>query len=335
MLLLALGTAALVTSVCIAVTVGSAQIGMIEVYNSITWHLGFPVDPLPPLRDSIIWDSRVPRVLLAALVGAGLAMTGAVLQSATRNPLADPYLLGISSGASVGAVAVMVLGIGASFGATALTGGAFIGALIAFAAVLVLTGPQLDSSTRLILAGVAVSQLFSSITSFTVMVGGDADKTRGVLFWLLGSLAGASWSSVYICAVVVAGTLICLCRASAVMDALAFSFDTANSLGIRVRRTQLLLFSLTSLTTATLVAFSGAIGFVGLLIPHAVRMLSFRQHRFLIPLSAIAGSVFLIWAETIARTAFSPQEIPVGVVTAIVGVPVFAIIMRHRPGVAS
>jgi iron complex transport system permease protein len=327
-----IGTVLSVFSVAAATTIGPAPLGLDEVFLSIAGHLGLPVESLPALRDSIVWDVRAPRVLLAAIVGAGLAVAGAVLQSATRNPLADPYLLGISSGASVGAVAVLVLGLGAGLGAAALTGGAFVAGMAAFLLVLALAGADLSSSARLVLAGVAVSQLFSSLTSLILMVGSDADKTRGVLFWLLGSLAGASWSSVVVCAaVVIAGTACCWGLASS-LDALAFGTDTAASLGISVRRTQLAVFVVTALMTAALVAASGAIGFVGLLVPHAVRLLGFARHRHLIPLSALAGAVFLVWVEALARTAFAPQEVPVGVVTALIGVPVFAAILRSRRG---
>lgn len=327
------GIVLVLASIVGATTLGPAALGADEVFRSIAVHLGLPADPLPALRDAIVWDTRAPRVLLAAIVGAGLAVAGAVLQSATRNPLADPYLLGISSGASVGAVGVMVLGVGAGLGAAALTGGAFIAGMAAFVLVLALAGPDLGGTARLVLAGVAVSELFSSLTSLVIMIGSDADKTRGVLFWLLGSLAGANWTSVVVCALVVAAGTICCWALASSLDALAFGIDTAASLGITVRRTQLAVYVVTALMTAALVASSGAIGFVGLLVPHAVRLLGFTRHRHLVPLSALAGAVFLVWVEALARTTFAPQEVPVGVVTALIGVPVFAVILRSRRGV--
>ncbi|GIF74653.1 FecCD family ABC transporter permease [Asanoa siamensis] len=319
----------LLVSVAAAVTVGSADLSIGDVLRAVGTHLGLPVRPLPPLADSIVWDLRLPRVLLAALVGAGLAVCGAVLQALTRNPLADPYLLGVSAGASTGAVAVLVLGIG---GGISLATGAFLGSALAFGAVLLLAGRRAAEPTRIVLAGVAVSQLFSALTSLIVISDAASRDTRSVTFWLLGSLTAASWPAVALCAVVAGAGLVLCWAAATALDAFAFGTDVARSLGFSAARTRLVLFALTALVAATLAAASGAIGFVGLTVPHAVRFLTGAGHRVLLPASALAGAIFLIWADTAARTVFAPQELPVGVLTALLGVPVFAVVMRRRSG---
>lgn len=327
---LVVGTAALGLSALVAVTIGAADLTPREVAGSVAAHLGLGTSPLRPLPDSVVWSLRLPRVLLAAAVGAALALCGCVLQALTRNALADPYLLGISSGASTGAVAVVVLGVGT--GAVGLAGGAFAGGLLAFALVMALatSGRAASASTtRVVLTGVAVGQLFSALTSLTVLAAGDAESLRGLTYWLLGSLTGARWASVGMTtAVVVLGAAVCFSRASA-LDALAFGVDAAAALGVSVGRTRVLLLVTTALVTAAAVAASGAIGFVGLVLPHVVRRLVGTDHQRLLPASALAGAVFLVWADALARTVLAPQEIPVGVVTALVGVPVFLVVVRR------
>ncbi|MFF4484675.1 FecCD family ABC transporter permease [Streptomyces sp. NPDC021218] len=313
-------------SALVAVGTGSADIPPLDVARTIGTHFGAPWEPLPPLRDSIVWNLRLPRVLLAALVGAGLAVCGTVLQAVTRNPLADPYLLGVSAGASTGAVLVLVLG----FGALGLPVGAFTGAMAAFGCVLLLLGRSLGSATKVVLSGVVASQLFSALTSLVVVRSGDAERTRAVTFWLLGSLASADWTSVSVCtATTTAGLLVCLLYARH-LDALAFGRETASTLGFSPHRTEMLLYGTTAVVTGALVAASGAIGFVGLLVPHAARMLAGATHRVLLPSSALLGAVFLIWADTAARSLFGAQELPVGVLTALLGVPAFAALLRRR-----
>ncbi|MEV4285626.1 iron chelate uptake ABC transporter family permease subunit [Nonomuraea bangladeshensis] len=322
------GLLLLLLSIAAASVVGAAGLSPADVLRTVAAHAGLPVRPLAPLDDGIVWELRLPRVLLAALVGAGLSVCGAVLQALTRNPLADPYLLGISSGASTGAVAVLVLGLGT--GAAALSAGAFGGSALAFCCVLAMIGRRFGGTVRVVLAGVVVSQLFSALTSLTVIWAADAQSTRGVTFWLLGSLASASWTSVALCAVVAASGMTACWAAASALDAFAFGREAAASLGVAPVRTELILFTVTALTTAVLVAASGAIGFVGLIVPHAVRALTGGRHRALLPACALYGGVFLLAADTVARTAFAPREIPVGVLTALIGVPAFALVMRRR-----
>jgi iron complex transport system permease protein len=309
-------------------TTRRAAIVSTRALAGIAGRLGLGDAGVSRIQDGIVWELRLPRTLLAAAVGAGLAICGAIMQSLTRNPLADPYVLGISSGASTGAVVVLILGVGS--GTAALSTGAFCGALVAFGLVLLLAGGAGDRPDRIVLAGVAGTQLFSALTSFIVIWEGDAQQTRGVLYWLLGSLGAARWSDVVLCASVCAvGLVVCLLSASA-LDAFAFGSDAAASLGVSVLRIRTVLLVVTALVTATLVAAAGAIGFIGLVLPHAARLLVGSGHRRLLPVTALLGAVFVVWVDTAARTLFDPQELPVGVVTALIGVPVFAALLHHR-----
>ncbi|MFI1142662.1 FecCD family ABC transporter permease [Streptomyces sp. NPDC020780] len=321
------GVVLLLLSVAAAVTVGPARISVPDVWSAVAAHLGAGDSRLSPIRDGIIWNLRMPRTLLAAVCGAGLAVCGTVMQSLLRNPLADPFVLGVSSGASTGAVAVVVLGAGG--GAVSVQAGAFAGALCSFALVLLLSHSLGGTTDRVVLAGVAAMQLFSALTSFVVMTAADAEQTRGVLFWLLGSLSGVGWSDVWACSAVLAVTLLVCLGHARTLDAFAFGQDAAAALGVRVTRTRVLLLCTTALLTAALVSSAGAIGFVGLVLPHAARALTGSGHRRLLPVTALAGAVFLVWVDTLARTVLDPQEVPVGVVTALIGVPAFVLVL-HR-----
>lgn len=332
----AVAAAALLVSVTFAVTLGPADLAPLDVWRSVADHLAAlggssPGEPaLGVLRDGIVWDLRLPRVLTAAAVGAGLAIAGAVMQGLTRNPLADPYLLGLSSGASLGAVAVLVLGVG-----VLLPVAAFVGAVVAMGAALGLAG-SLGRITpaRTVLAGLAVAQLCAAGTSFVIFWSATGDSYREILSWLMGSLAGARWPAVAIAAgaVVVLGTGLAL--QGRTLDAFAFGDTAAAALGIDVQRTRWLMLTVVALLTGALVAVSGSIGFVGLILPHGVRLLVGSSHRRLLPLSALTGATFLVWADTAARTVFEPRELPVGIVTAFLGAPVFALLLWQRRSAA-
>ncbi len=318
--------ALLLASIVLAVTIGPAGLSPAEVWGSILRHLGVGgggTPTLTPLRDGIVWELRMPRVLTAAAVGAGLALCGTVMQALMRNPLADPYLLGLSSGASFGAVLVIVLGA-----AIALPFAAFLGALVALAATLLLSGAAGTlAPARTILAGLAVSAIFGALTSLVIFWSSTGDSYREILNWLLGSLAGARWPAVAIAGVAVLLIGIPLLFSGTVLDAFAFGDTAASALGINVNVVRWVLLAAAALLTGALVAVSGAIGFIGLVLPHAVRLLTGPTNRSLLPLSALAGATFLIWADTGARTLFDPRELPVGIITALIGGPVFALIM--------
>ncbi|KJF21115.1 UNVERIFIED_ORG: iron complex transport system permease protein [Nocardia globerula] len=324
-MLFLIGLVVLGFSIALAITIGPANLSVRDVYAVVLEHWGVGSSGVSRIKDGIVWELRLPRTLLAAVCGAGLALCGVIMQSLLRNPLADPFVLGISSGASTGAVMIAVLGIGG--GVISLSAGAFAGAVVSFGLVMLLAAGAGGGTSRVVLAGVAGTQLFSALTSFIVISSADAEQTRGVLFWLLGSLAGAGWTDVVLCGAVVAvGILVCLAQAPA-LDAFTFGNNAAATLGIPVQRVRLLLLTITALITAALVSAAGAIGFVGLVLPHAARFLVGSRHSRLLPATALIGAIFMVWVDAIARTAFAPQEIPVGVVTALIGVPAFAVIL--------
>lgn len=318
----------LIASATLAVTFGPADITPTEVWATILHHLGLvPESPVSRLRDAIVWDLRLPRVIAAMGVGAGLALAGVVMQALTRNPLADPYLLGLSSGAALGAVALVVLGF-----ALLVPVGAFLGALGALALAL-LIAHLLGGATpvRAILAGISISALASAATSFIIFWSATGDSYREILAWLMGSLSGSGWLDA---GMVVASLVLCapvMLVSARGLDAFAFGEKSAASLGIDVARLRWVLLSASALLTGVMVAIGGAIGFVGLVVPHAVRLTVGSRHGRLLPLSMLVGAIFMLWADTMARSLFDPRELPVGIVTALVGAPAFLLIlMRFR-----
>ena len=325
---------ALIASVAVAVTIGPADIGLADVWNVLAYNLNLSDSAPDRIVNAMVWNGRLPRVLTAAAVGAGLALGGAVMQSVTRNPLADPFLLGLSSGASLGAASVLVLGVTAFGAVVSLPLAAFAGSLLALAATLALAagitrgaGP---TPTRTLLAGLAVGQLAAAATSFVIFWSARGDQAREVLAWLMGSIAGATWASVLIAggALLLFGSALIASANS--LDAFAFGDTAAAALGLNVARTRWLMLVGVALMTGALVSQSGSIGFVGLILPHAVRLLIGVRHRAVLPLAALTGATFLIWADTLARTVFAPRELPVGILTAAIGAPVFAAILRRN-----
>jgi iron complex transport system permease protein len=316
----------LAASITFAITFGPADITAGDVWASVLHHVGVGTSPLSPLRDGIVWELRMPRVLTSAAVGAGLAIAGAVMQALTRNSLADPYLLGLSSGASLGAVCVLLLGVG-----ILLPAAAFLGALVGLVLTLLIgsAGGGLTPS-RTVLAGVAVSSLGAALTSFIIFWTATGDSYREILNWLLGSLAGADWPSAMISVGALAAVGIPIIAAGRSLDAFAFGDTAAAALGISVNRTRWLLLVGTALLTGAMVSVSGSIGFVGLVLPHAVRLVVGSRHRVLLPLSALLGAIFLIWSDTIARTLFDPRELPVGIITAVIGGPLFVLLLTRK-----
>ncbi|QCC76425.1 putative F420-0 ABC transporter permease subunit [Nocardioides daphniae] len=317
---------ALVTSIGVAVTIGPADLAVAEVWQVVGAKVGLVDSDVSLIRTGIVWELRLPRVLTAAAVGGGLALAGAVMQALTRNPLADPYLLGLSSGASTGAVLVLLLGV-----AAALPVAAFAGALAALVVTLLARSLGEITPSRTVLAGLAVSSFAGAVTSLLIFWNARGDSFRQVLNWILGSLAGADWSSVALTWVVLAVVGIPLALRGRVLDAFAFGDTAAAALGVDVGRTRWVLLVATALLTGAMVAVSGSIGFVGLVLPNAVRLVVGFDHRRLLPLTVLLGAVFMVWVDTAARTLFDPREIPVGIITVLVGAPVFVLVLlRHR-----
>ncbi|NNU64647.1 MULTISPECIES: FecCD family ABC transporter permease [Rhizobium] len=333
--LAALTTAALLLlglMVSLAVSIGEIAIPLATTAEAISNRLFGTDFELSRIHQGIVWDYRLSRALVAASAGASLSLSGAILQALLRNPLAEPYVLGISAGASTGAVCVMILGFG--YGVLGLSSGAFIGAVIAFLLVGILATGAGGTGERIILCGVAGSQLFNALTSYIVTTSANAEQARGILFWLLGSLSGVRWPDVYLSVpIALAGFVICMAHVRA-LDAFAFGTDAAASLGIAVRRVQIVLFAMTAAMTASVVSMVGSIGFVGLVIPHAARFLVGPAHRRLLPATALGGAIYMVGADIISRIIIPQQILPIGVVTALFGAPAFAVILYRVRGKA-
>ncbi|MGN2640203.1 FecCD family ABC transporter permease [Nocardia takedensis] len=320
----------------IVVAIGTGPVGVAPgtVARIVGHHtVGFPVArDWTAAQDSIVWLVRVPRVLLGALVGAALAVSGAVLQTIVRNVLADPHILGVTSGASTGAAAYLLFGVTAAVTATALAASAFAGALAATALLyLVARINGQMTSLRLLLGGVTIGYIGSAATSFLIFASDTPEGARTVLFWLLGSLASAAWTSVATTAAAVGACLLALFLLATRLDALAIGDDTARTLGLRPERLRMLALAVVALCVGAVVAVAGAIGFVGLIVPHVARLCVGGAHRRLLPVSALLGALFLVAADVVARIAFVPRELPLGIVTAVVGAPLLLLLIRRFP----
>ncbi len=283
-----------------------------------------------PSEDAVIWQVRLPRVLLGCVVGAILGSAGLAMQAMVRNPLAEPHLLGVTAGASTGAAAAILFGIGAAFAGNSTAAMAFLGALAAMVLILVLARTDRGSSpTRLLLAGVAVGYLLSALTSLLILLASSNEGARAVLFWLLGSLAQAKWATlpaVTVAAIVGIGALF-LCRRR--LDVVSVSDELARSVGVHPDRTRFILVVVVALCIGAAVAVSGGIGFVGLVVPHIARRFVGSAHRFALPAAALLGAVLLVWADVAARLVLDPRELPIGVVTGLIGAPVLIVLVRR------
>ncbi len=317
----------LCAALAVAASVGETAIPVQTVMDTIAnhvWHAGRDVDPIDA---GIVWNYRLSRAVVAASCGAALALSGVVLQALLRNALADPYLLGISAGASTGAVSVAILGLGA--GMLGLSLGAFIGSVLAFAFVTLLSLQAGRGTGAIILAGIAGAQLFNAMTAFIVTKSASAEEARGIMFWLLGNLSGVRWPDVWLALpMALIGLVVCLWHARA-LDAFTFGQESAASLGVPVRRVYILLIGVSALMTAVMVSIVGSIGFVGLVIPHAVRFFVGTRHGMLLPLSGLIGALFLVGADVLSRVIIPGQVLPIGVITALIGAPAFALILCH------
>lgn len=316
------------SAVC-ALAFGSEMLPVSTVVDVVHSRFGGP--PVTRSELAIVWGIRAPRVLLGLAVGAGLAVAGVVVQTLVRNALADPHLLGVSSGASVGATAVITTGLFAGAGVWALSLGAMIGAL--GAAILVFTIATLQGGItplRLVLTGTVTASALSAIASFLVLRTNDSQAAQSVLFWLLGSLAGASWDKLWAPVIVVFLLTAAVFALHGWLDALAAGPDVAASLGIPIRTLRNVLFGVLAALVGTMVAVSGAIAFVGLVIPHVTRMLVGARHRVVLPAAALIGASFLVWVDVVARTSLRPTEIPLSVVTGVIGAPLFLLLLGRR-----
>ncbi|MEU5422803.1 iron ABC transporter permease [Streptomyces sp. NPDC020667] len=330
-LLAGLGAALLVSLVC-AVGLGAAGVSWGETFRFLRAGLtGGTITQDEVSAYTIVWELRFPRALLAAVVGAGLSSVGVAVQAMVRNALADPFVLGISSGAAVGANAVLLFGALGSLGVWALSSAAFASALAAMLLVyLAARTPQGLTPLRLVLTGSAMYYGFSAVTTLMVFSADRGEAARSAMMWLLGSLAGATWASVPTAAAVVLAGLGYLLWTARGLNALAMGDETAAALGVDPDRLRRKLFVVAAAVTGAVVAVSGAIGFVGLMVPHITRMLVGADHRRVLAAAPLLGAVLLVWVDIVSRLLLAPVELPVGVITAIIGVPCFVLLMRRR-----
>jgi iron complex transport system permease protein len=321
--------------VAIATTIGSVKVPFLTTFRILLSQLPF-IDITPgwvPATETIILDIRLPRIILAGLVGAALAIAGATYQGLFRNPLADPYLIGAAQGAALGAVVGFLLPIEFSamgFGVIPML--AFTGAVLSVAVVYILArvGKTVPVTT-LILAGVALGSLWGSIYSYLIINSGE--RIHGIIFWVMGSFSLSSWSEVAVVLPYVVIGIIVIILYSRSLNVMQLDEEQAKQLGINVERVKLILLAAATLITAAAVSFVGTIGFVGIIVPHVVRLIWGPDHRFLLPLSVLSGAIFLIIADLVARTVLSPTEIPIGIITAVCGVPFFLYLLRRRKGI--
>jgi iron complex transport system permease protein len=321
---LAVGVAAVVLALVTGVAMGPVELPLRDVLAEL---LGFE-SGLSDAQQTVLWDIRLPRVVLGLLVGSTLAVAGASYQGAFRNPLADPFLLGAAAGAGLGVSVVIVANADGARIPVGAPIAAFAGALVAVGLTYVLgaAGSSRASTTSLILAGVAVSAFLTAAQQYVLQR--NLDTVQQVYTWTLGRLSTAGWREVVLVLPYSAFAVVVLLLARRQLDVLAVGDDEASTLGLHARRTRLLVVLAASLGTAAAVAVSGLIAFVGIIVPHTVRLLAGRSNRTVLPLSILFGGAFLVLADLVARTIASPAEIPIGVVTAFAGAPFFVVVLR-------
>ena len=330
--LLFLLTAALFFSVIIALSFGPSQLPSQTVWKVVWSQLtGIRGDAITPAQEHIVLYLRFPRVFLAAVTGFGLAVVGVLLQAAVRNPMADPYIIGVSPGASVGAVLILILGLEDQLGQAGTSTAAFAGGLLAFTVVALLSfRSNKTSPSRVILAGVAISYLCTSLSSFLLLNSPEHIPSQAILYWLMGSVAGARWDQLALPAVFVgAGFLYALVKVRT-LNLIALGDETACALGVQPDQLRLQLMVLAALLTGVLVSVSGGVGFVALMVPHAMRLVAGGDHRHLLPLAGLSGAIFLIWVDLAARLVIQPIELPLTIVTAFIGTPFFLWLLWRR-----
>ena len=330
----------LFVTIVIAISIGVVDIPLSVIYKILLYNitgisLGDPSILSSGTEFDIVWNIRAPRVFLAAVVGISLAMAGVVMQATVQNPLADPYILGMSSGASFGATFAIAIGASAIFtGALATTGiavWAFVGSFVASIAVLGLSsaGGRM-TSVKLVLSGVIIASLFGAFSNLIVVMAADADEIQTLTYWMLGSFAAAQW---YKIAIPLAAVIICgiyFITQIRSLNTMLMGDETATTLGVDLAKKRKIYVFMTSILTATAVCFCGVIGFVGLMIPHIVRGVTGNNHWKLLPISCLLGGIFMVWADIVARTILGGGELPIGIITAVCGAPIFAYIMIKK-----
>jgi iron complex transport system permease protein len=314
------------------VLVGPVDLGAVNVVHATFAHVFGLDSPLSGSDDAILWELRLPRVILAALVGGTLAAAGAAYQGVFRNPLADPYLLGAAAGAGLGATLVAAYAPASAFTGDLLPVAAFAGAAVAVIAAYTLgrSAGAAAGPAALVLAGVTIASFFTALQTFVQQQ--NVETVQEVYSWLLGRLATSGWREVGIMVPYAAAAWLIILGHRRLLDVLSVGDDEAAALGVNVARVRLFVVAAATIATAAAVAVSGLIAFVGIIVPHTIRLLAGGSYRSLLPLSVIVGAGFLVFADVIARTVMSPAELPIGVVTAFFGAPFFAVVLHRSKG---
>jgi iron complex transport system permease protein len=324
----------LVVALLVGVLVGPVNLGVVNVVRGTFAHVFGLHSPLSGSDDAILWELRLPRVILAALVGGTLAAAGAAYQGVFRNPLADPYLLGAAAGAGLGATVVVAYAPAGSITGDLLPVAAFVGAAVAVVLAYVLgrSAGVAVGPAALVLAGVTITSFLTALQTFVQQQ--HVDTVQEIYSWLLGRLATSGWREVGIVLPYIAVSWIVILAHRRLLDVLSVGDDEAAALGVNVRRVRLLVVAAATVATAAAVAVAGLIAFVGIIVPHTIRLLAGSSYRLLLPLSIIVGAGFLVFSDVIARTILSHAELPIGVVTAFFGAPFFAVVLRTSRGAA-
>lgn len=329
MILCIILTVALLFSIIFCLNFGAMKISFSHTYQ-IIWERIKGIDPRESTigisEFNIIWKMRMPRVIMGITIGAGLALCGTVMQAAVQNPMAEPYVLGISSGASLGATFSISLGM-VMFTPFC----AFVGSILATIGVLLLASyGSKATSAKLVLSGTIINALFSAISNFIISMSGDSEGVMTIKFWTMGSLAKADWDNVAVPFWIVVICTVFFMTQYRILNSMLLGDETAITLGISLPRYRMLYMGICALLTGVLVASCGIIGFVGLMIPHIFRAIVGSDHRHLIPVTVLSGSIFMVWADAFARSAIKNSELPIGIITALVGAPFFAYILISR-----
>lgn len=325
--------ALLVFSMIIATNIGAVDVEASTVFKIIAHKMSggrlYKNGNWDYATESIIWNLRFPKVLVAAIAGAGLALSGVFMQVLTKNPLADPFILGISSGASSGATASILLGTLPFIGNVSLQLGAFVGSIVSILVVFIVAGKGWNyGTTRLVLVGMAVSSLFSAITNFIIFITPNAHKVANALYWMTGSFSGVSWEDILPAAGVLIVGLVVTAPLHHHLDAMLLGEDMARTRGVDTKKIKIAIIIVSTMITSVLVSMSGIIGFVGLVIPHISRLIIGSTHKKMIPFCLVIGATFMVLADLVARVCIAPSEMPVGVITALIGVPFFLAMIR-------
>ena len=324
----------LIISIVISVSFGSAEISIQDIIFVLKEGLFSDGANLPeamlPIHD-IVWLLRMPRILLAACIGAGLSVCGVIMQAIVKNPLADPYILGISSGASLGATAAILLGVGAAMGENFVGIAAFSGAFgVSLAVMFIANIGGRANSVKLLLAGMALSAVCSAFASFIVYFANNMEGMQSITYWLMGSMAGASWDLLQIMVPLTVIAVLFFCTQHRILNLMLLGDETAVTLGRDLHWYRQCYLLVSSVVVGFAVYAAGMIGFVGLIVPHVVRMLTGTDHKHLVAVSALSGSVFLVWADVLCRVILPRTELPIGILISLIGAPCFVYLMVKR-----